>query len=216
MQAVHKDNPRASATTEPTDKRLLRGARTRRTVLRRAVDLASLEGLEGLSFSRVAADAGLSKAGVQTLFPSKQALQLATVDHARELFIDSVVRPAQSAPPGLARLRALIERWIVYARRPLFAGGCFRVANLADFDSRPGPVRDALLRDQQDWVAEIADQLRAAVQAGEIGELDVDLTAFQIDAVLCAANTALRFGDRHAVRKVRRSMETLLAAAPAA
>ncbi len=194
-----------------TDKRLLRGARTRELVLRHAVDLASLEGLENISFGRLAAEAGVSKAGVQTLFKSKEALQVAAVEHARRMFIDAVIRPARSAPPGAARLRALLDRWVEYATAPLFAGGCFRAANLAGFDSRPGPVRDALFRDQQEWTETLAGELRQAVAAGEIADLDAPLAAFQIDALLCAANTALRMGDDDAVGKVRRVVEGMLA-----
>lgn len=199
------------ARTEITDKRLLRGARTRQTVLRQAVDIASLEGLSGVSFGRLASGTGLSKAGIQTLFKTKETLQLAAVDFAREMFIDAVVRPASSARRGTARLRALLDHWIVYAETPLFAGGCFRAANLAEFDSRPGPVRDSLFRDQEEWRGVIATELGHAVDSGEITDLDVELTAFQIDALLCAANTALRTGDSDAVNKVRRIVDGLLA-----
>jgi AcrR family transcriptional regulator len=195
-----------------TDKRLLRGARSRQIVLRQAVDTASLDGLDGLSFGKLATDTGLSKAGVQTLFKTKEILQVAAVDHARDMFIDAVIRPARAKPHGTARLRALVEHWIVYAARPLFAGGCLRVANMPDFDSRPGPVRDALVRDQRDWVSTIATELRHAIIAGEIAELDTDLAAFQIDAVLCAANTALRLGDTGVLSKVRRVVDAFLTA----
>ncbi|WP_280252764.1 TetR/AcrR family transcriptional regulator [Nocardia abscessus] len=200
-------------TAEITDKRLLRGARTRATVLRQAVDVASLDGLEGLSFGRLAADTGLSKAGIQTLFRTKEALQLAAVDHARDRFVAAVVEPARSEPHGVARLRALIEHWMVYAETPLFAGGCFRVATMAEYDSKPGPVHDALFRDQRDWVRLLAQELRAAATAGEIAELDADLAAFQIDAVLCATNTALRLGDPEAADRARRIVEGFLAPA---
>ncbi|WP_433200994.1 TetR/AcrR family transcriptional regulator [Nocardia sp. CA-107356] len=194
----------------PEDKRLLRGARSRQLVLRQAVDTASLDGLDGLSFGKLATDTGLSKAGVQTLFKTKETLQLAALDLAREMFIDAVIRPARAQPQGVQRLRALIEHWINYAETPLFAGGCYRVANMADFDSRPGPVRDALVRDQQDWMSTIARELRRAVDAGDIADLDTDLAAFQIDAVLCSANTALRLGDTDAAHKVRRVVESFL------
>jgi hypothetical protein len=137
-------------------------------------------------------------------------LQVAAVESAREVFTDAVIRPAHAEPRGAARLRALIERWIVYVETPLFPGGCFRAANLADFDSRPGQVRDALFRDQKDWLRLIAGELRNAVDAGEIADLDTDLAAFQIDAVLCAANTALRLGDKEAANKVRRVVEQFL------
>lgn len=179
-------------------------------MLRQAVDVASLDGLDGLSFGRLAADTGLSKAGVQALFRTKEALQLAAIEHAREMFAEAVVVPAGSAPRGLARLRALFDRWVVYAETPLFAGGCFRAANLAGYDSRPGPVRDALFRDQRDWLRTLTGELTQAVAARELAPLDPDLTAFQIDAVLCATNTALRTGDRDATPNLRRILTALL------
>ncbi|MEC3918929.1 TetR/AcrR family transcriptional regulator [Nocardia sp. CDC160] len=201
-----------SAESEITDKRLLRGSRTRRLVLGRAVDIASLDSLEGLSFGRLATDTGLSKAGIQTLFRNKEALQLATIDYFREVFIDTVTRPALAKPRGVRRLRALIEHWIDYAAQPMFEGGCFQSANLAEFDSRPGPVRDALAENQRAWLELVAGELAYAVENGEIADLDTDLAAFQIDAVLRAANTALRLGDSEAVSKVRRVVEGFLAA----
>jgi|SRR5215472_5855738 AcrR family transcriptional regulator len=193
-----------------SDQRLLRGARSRRTILRHAVDVASLEGLNGLSLGRLATDLGLSKSGVQTLFGTKENLQVAVAEFASDIFGDAVIRPALAVPAGTARLRALIERWIVYAGTPLFPGGCFWAANMADFDSRPGPVSDILLRQQQAWRGLIATQLRHAIDAGELADLDADLAAFQIDAVLIAANNALRFGDNEAMDKVRRVTEGFL------
>ncbi|WP_367140584.1 MULTISPECIES: TetR family transcriptional regulator C-terminal domain-containing protein [Streptomyces] len=193
-----------------TDKRLLKGARARETVLRRAVDIASLDGLDDLSFGRLATDTGMSKAGIQTLFRAKEVLQLATIDYAREMFIDAVVRPARTAAPGVERLRSLVEHWITYAETPLFEGGCFRVANIARFDSKPGAIRDALFRNQQEWLDAIEKELRNAVESGEIGELDVDLAVFHIDSALCAANTALRLGNEDVIVKVRRTVENLL------
>ncbi|WP_194818030.1 TetR/AcrR family transcriptional regulator [Nocardia sp. XZ_19_385] len=201
----------SGAEAQVTDKRLLRGAKTRQLVLSQAVDLASLEGLGGLSFGRLATDTGLSKAGIQTLFRTKETLQLATIEQARRLFIDAVVRPAQVEPSGAQRLRALVERWIEYAATPLFAGGCFWTATLAEFDSVPGPIRDALSATKVEWITALADELRHATEAGEIGTLDADLVAFQIDAVLSSANTAMRCGDAAAVDKIRRSVASFLA-----
>ncbi|MVU80993.1 TetR/AcrR family transcriptional regulator [Nocardia sp. ET3-3] len=195
---------------EITDKRLLRGSRTRRLVLDRAIDIASLDSLEGLSFGRLATDTGLSKAGIQTLFRSKETLQLATIDHFREWFLETVVRPAAAKPRGAQRLRALVDHWIAYVSDPLLEGGCFQVANVAEFDSRPGPVRDALAENQRMWTARLARELTYARDQGEIAELDPELAAFQIDAVLKLANSALRLGDTDAVSKARRTVEALL------
>lgn len=193
------------------DQRLLRGVRARRRIARHGVDVASLEGLNGLSIGRLAADLGLSKSGVQTLFKTKENVQLAVAEVARAEFTEAVVRPARAAPPGAARLRALTQRWISYAEAPLFAGGCFWAASLPDFDSRPGKVRDALLLHRRSWLALLTDELRHAVNTGEIAELDPDLTAFQIDAVLVAANTALRLGEPDIVPKVHRVVDGFLA-----
>ncbi|MFI7383859.1 TetR/AcrR family transcriptional regulator [Streptomyces sp. NPDC049813] len=193
---------------ESGDRRLLRGARSRRTILRRAVDVASVEGLDGLSFGALATGLGLSKSGVQTLFATKENLQTATAEHARKVFDEAVVRPALSAGRGAARLRALVEAWIGYASEPLFPGGCFWAANQAAFDGRPGPVHDALFAGQRDWRRLLAGEVRHATGASPDAAA---LAAFQLDAVLLAANTALRCGDRTAVDSVRQVTEALLA-----
>lgn len=193
------------------DRRLLRGARSRRVVTRHAVDIASVDGLGGLSFGRLAQDLGLSKAGIQTLFRTKEDLQLATVEAAREVFVDAVVRPGLSEPEGAARVRALVERWIDYAAEPLFPGGCFWSATLPEFDSRPGPVRDALLRQQAAWVRGLAAEFRCAADVGEIAVTDPEFAAFQMSAVLTAANIALRLGDDGGVTMARRVLDGLLA-----
>ncbi|MGW5641671.1 TetR/AcrR family transcriptional regulator [Saccharopolyspora sp. NPDC003752] len=198
---------------ESTDQRLLRGARSRRAVTRRAVDIASLDGLEGLSFGRLAEDLGISKAGIQTLFRTKERLQLATVEAAQEAFVDAVVRPAQASPAGVARIHALVDGWIDYAAQPLFPGGCFWGANLPIFDSRPGQVRDALLRQQRAWVTILATQFRRALAAGEIADVDPETAAFQVSAVLNAVNLALRLGDEDSVTMARQVVDRLLDAA---
>ncbi len=151
-----------------------------------------------------------SKSGVATLFGSKEQLQLATVETAREAFLKAVVSPTSESPPGTARLRALIERWISYAEQPLFPGGCFWAASLPDFDSRPGPVRDALRRQHKTWLALLAEQVRHAVDSDEMTNVDAMLAAFQIDAILSAANTAFRLGESQVADKVRRTIRSIL------
>ena len=185
------------------DRRLLRGAQSRQAVVRHGVDLASLDGLDGLSFGRLAGDLGISKSGIQTLFSTKEQLQLAVAEAARTAFVDAVIAPTEGHPDGPVRLRALVGRWLAYAEEPLFPGGCFWAANLPVFDSRPGPVRDALVRHQRAWRQLLATQF---------GHAGADLAAFQLDAVLMAANTALRLDDHSAAPRVHDVLDTLLAA----
>jgi AcrR family transcriptional regulator len=204
------DDRHGSHGTAISDGRLLRGARTRQTIARHAVDVASQDGLSGLSIGRLAADLGISKSGVQTLFGTKEQLQLTTIDTASEAFQNAVVRPADAATPGVARLRALIEHWISYAEAPLFPGGCFWTANLPEFDSHPGPLRDALRTQHASWLALLADQVRRAITAGELTGLDPADTAFQLDATLTATNIALRLGEKDAVGRARRAIDAVL------
>lgn len=84
------------------DGRVQRGEETRRAVLRRAVEIASVEGLDALSIGRLATDLGLSKSGVFAGFGSKEELQLATVRAARRIFADAVVTPVQDTAPASA------------------------------------------------------------------------------------------------------------------
>lgn len=192
------------------DQRLIKGARARSTIARHAADVASVEGLTGLSIGRLATDLGLSKSGVATLFGTKERLQVAAVESAREVFIESVVRPSRSAERGLPRLRRLIELWSNYASEPIFPGGCFRVATLAEFDSRPGPVRDAIMKDQQDWLNLLVREVSHAQDAGDLVDADPELVAFQIDALLAAANTGLQLGDATALTKAERVITQIL------
>ncbi len=196
--------------TAISDRRLQRGARSRQTITRRAADIASVDGLGGVSFGRLADDLDISKAGIQTLFRTKEQLQLATIETARTVFLDEVVTPARDTAPGLERMRALIDNWLAYIERPVFPGGCFWTATLAEFDSHPGPVRDALTQRRADWLRTLIGHLETAVAAGELGPIDPELVAFQIDSMLNHTNIALRLGNSDSVRLFRRAVDQLL------
>src|SRR5215217_6715076 len=121
----------SQATTKPRKPR-----RTREAILERAVDLASLQGLEGLSIGRLASDVEMSKSGLFAHFGSKQDLQLAAVDAAAQRFIDAVVRPALGSEQGEPRLRALVHGYLDYLEAQVFPGGCFWAAAAIEFDDR--------------------------------------------------------------------------------
>src|SRR2546423_15652191 len=104
------------ATTSP-EPRPRKGVRTRESILRVAVDLASLEGLEGLTIGRLAEELRMSKSGLFAHFGSKEELQLAAIDAAGQRFIDEVVRPALIAERGYPRLVAICNSWLEHGRR---------------------------------------------------------------------------------------------------
>ncbi|MFE3054426.1 TetR/AcrR family transcriptional regulator [Nocardia sp. NPDC059239] len=206
------DEPVQPSEQEISDQRRLKGARARATIARHAADVASVEGLTGLSLGRLAGDLGVSKSGVATLFGTKENLQLAAVQSAREVFIEHVVRPALSVDRGMPRLRAIIDHWFDYVGEPLLPGGCFRGASVPEFDSRPGPVRDALAADRDDWFAVLEKEIGRAQEQGYLAGLDPHAVAFQLDAVVAAANTAARMGDDTALPTARAIIDGLLGA----
>ncbi|WP_432948620.1 TetR/AcrR family transcriptional regulator [Kribbella sp. CA-253562] len=203
--------------TTRVDGRLVRGDQTRRAVLRRAVDIASVDGLEGLSIGRLAKDLEISKSGLFAHFGSKEELQLATIRAARRIYAEAVVAPAFAVPPGLARVWALSESWLDYSRRRVFPGGCFFAKTSHEFGARPGVVRDYLAEVNAEWMALIE---RTVAEAVELGELTGDPAplAFELNAFYDSANLASLLRDDHDTiyGQARRSIRSRLeSAAPA-
>ncbi|MBT2482893.1 TetR/AcrR family transcriptional regulator [Streptomyces sp. ISL-94] len=174
------------------DGRVERGNQTRRTVLDRTMSIASVDGLEGLSLGKIAADLGLSKSGVFALFGSKEDLQLATVRAAVDVFVEQVVRPVRQDPAGLAKVWKVCERWLDYSGRRIFPGGCFFYSVSAEFDSRPGPVRDEVAKVRSDWTRYIERILDEARLAGAfrdgVDAADVPQLTFEVIALMELAN----------------------------
>ena len=170
-----------------------RGQRKRAAVLSVAAALASEEGLEPLSIGRIADELGISKAGVFSLFGSKEALQLATIEAAREIYVDEVYRPALSEARGLPRLWGLCQSVISYLERRVFPGGCFFVAIQTEFDARSGPVRERLVEIQGMWSE---TWLRLVEEAQAAGDLNPDVNpgqlAFELGALTFAAGGLVR------------------------
>jgi len=194
-RALHKKAPRRQA----------RGLRTREAILARAVDIASVQGLEGLTVGSLAEQLRMSKSGLFAHFGSKQDLQLATIEAARMIFIKKVTRPALAAPRGMPRLWGLVEQWLILVEKRFFPGGCFFSAASFEFDSRRGVVRDRIAAIMNEWIAVIT---RAVYEAQKAGHLDpkVDPTrlAFEIHAVAMGAHWASQLlDDRHAYSRAR-------------
>lgn len=203
------------------DGRVERGNQTRRTVLDRTVSIASVDGLEGLSLGKIAADLGLSKSGVFALFGSKEDLQLATVRAAVDVFVDRVVRPVHAEPDGLAKVWRVCERWLDYSGRRVFPGGCFFYSVSAEFDARPGPVRDEIAKVRADWTRYIERVLDEARLAGGFRDAadaaDVPQLAFELIALMELANAhSVLHGDPMAYERAGRGILGRLRAVAAA
>jgi AcrR family transcriptional regulator len=187
------------APDEPRSPRV-RGARLRGSILQRAAELASIDGLDQVSIARLASEMGMSKSGLYAYFTSKQDLQLATIDRAWSVFEEHVLAPDDDD------LGALLERWISYYEREIFPGGCLFITAGTEFANREGPVREALAR-------AIERQIGALEQASMAGAVaDPGQLAFELHAVLTAGNQRFRISrDASAFAHARAAFGRLLA-----
>ncbi|TCC65642.1 TetR/AcrR family transcriptional regulator [Kribbella pittospori] len=195
---------------EKVDGRLVRGDQTRRAVLRRSVDIASVDGLEGLSIGRLATELGISKSGLFAHFGSKEELQLATIRAARRIYADEVVTPAFEVEPGLGRVWAISESWLDYSSSRVFPGGCFFQKVSHEYAGRDGAVHDALIDVHVEWMTLIEETVQAAVDSGEI-DADANQLAFDLNAYYEAANFAsILHDDGKAYDRARQAIRSRL------
>jgi AcrR family transcriptional regulator len=189
-----------------------KGERTRHAILTRAAELATQEGLEPLSIGRLAEATEMSKSGLFAHFGSKEELQLATVDHAASLFREEVIAPARAAPKGVARVWALCDHMVDYAERQVFPGGCFFACTSAEFNNRPGPVRDRIVEMVGTWLSYLEHAVEQAQQAGELDQsLSAREIAFQLDSFAQAANAQYQmFRDERVFDEARRAVRERL------
>ncbi|HEY6729976.1 MAG TPA: TetR/AcrR family transcriptional regulator [Solirubrobacterales bacterium] len=184
-----------------------KGAQTRASILDRAVDVASVEGLEGLTIGRLAAELRMSKSGLFAHFGSKQELQLATVEAAGLRFRSEVIAPALAAPEGAPRIRAMAELYL--KRLDSYSGGCFWAATSAEYDDRPGPVRDAIAAALDAWLGELERQARIA------GVDRPERFAFELYSLVMGVNARYRLsGDQRVFEYAREAIDRLLLALP--
>jgi AcrR family transcriptional regulator len=193
------------------------GERSRNAILDEASRLATVEGIGGLSLSRLADAVGMSKSGLFAHFGSKEELQLATVDAANSIFAAQVLEPAATATTGLERLRRLLDGYLRYVQSGTFPGGCFFATVLVEVSMQPGAVRDRLLAFLDDWLGRLEKAARDAQHEGDIdkGE-DPGQLAFELESSLLLANTQFSvMQSPEPIERARQAIDRRLEAASA-
>jgi AcrR family transcriptional regulator len=177
-----------------------------------AAQLATVEGLDGLSIGRLAEETGMSKSGLYAHFGSKQELELAAIGTAAEIFESDVVRPGLAAPAGVRRIEALCNSFLSHVERRVFPGGCFFASAAAELDTRPGPVRERIAGFQRGWQELLQRLVREAQELGELGsDLDPAQVAFELNAMLGAANGIFVLqGDEDVLERARAGVRARL------
>ncbi|MFI7680884.1 TetR/AcrR family transcriptional regulator [Actinophytocola sp. NPDC049390] len=186
-----------------------KGEATREAILDTASRLARSVGLGGITIGTLATSASLSKSGLYAHFRSKESLQVSILEHTRARFVAEVVAPALTEPRGEPRVRALFENWLAWDDQP---GGCLFVAASSELDDQPGPVRDHLVRYQQDWLDSLAEVFRTGLSEGHFrADADPEQFAFEVDGVMLSCHMSGRLlGDPNAQSRARTAFEALL------
>ncbi len=191
----------------PRGKRRADGERTREAIVREAVSLATVEGLEGLSIGDLAGALDMSKSGVYAHFGSKQELQLATVDEAARIFAAEVIQPALDAAPGLAQLVALCDAFFDHLMRRTLPGGCFFAGAVLEMGSRPGPVKEQIAAFQNGLGALIRGFIVTALEQHELGaDEDPDELTFEVNGMILAANANFVLRDDPAILRTAKTI----------
>lgn len=153
-----------------------KGEQTRAAILDVALELASRNGLEGLTIGLLADRMSMSKSGVFAHFGSREDLQLEVVKLYHHRFEQEVFFPSIMEPRGLPRLVAMFSRWIKRVSVEI-ASGCIYISGAVEYDDRPGPIRDELVSMVMAWQNAL---LRCVKQAIEVGHLRADTDAEQL------------------------------------
>lgn len=193
----------------------MRTSSQRQPILERAVQLASVHGLNGLTIGSLAEHAGMSKGGISAHFKSKTALQLEVVNSASELMTLHVISPIQSKPAGLARLKAFDTAWWKYFESRVFAGGCFFTNAILELDDlEDDEVAVAVRHQYQRLISYLKAQTKTAKQQAEI-HADINIASFVLEfmALRFGAIVYRSLGIQNSVPLARKAVKALIARA---
>ncbi len=157
-------------------KTMRKGELTRAAILEAALQVASRDGLEGLTIGLLADQMHMSKSGVFAHFGSREDLQLEVIKLYHANFEQEVFYPSLQQHRGLPRLEAMFSFWV---KRVLveIASGCIYISGAVEYDDRPGELREQLSTMVTTWQQALQ---RAAVQAIECGDLKADTDPKQL------------------------------------
>ena len=190
---------------------LRKGEQTRAAIVAAALDIASRSGMEGLTIGGLAERMHMSKSGVFAHFGSREDLQLTVIREYHARFEAAVFQPALRQPRGLARLRAMLRGWVRRHADELVTG-CMYISGAVEYDDRPGPIRDELLRMLTVWYAALLRAARQAVETGELrADTDVEQLVFEARALVLGLHHDVRFlKSLQAPERAERALERLL------
>lgn len=187
-----------------------KGEATRARILEEAARQAALRGLTGVSLSDVAEAVGLSKSGLFKHFESKEDMHIAVVEMVTDRFRELIWVPAAELPPGRARLEKVFERWLQWCEDDWAESGCPLMQLSIELDDQPGPLRDVLHRQLQNFRKTVTREFLALRQP-PLSDAEAQAAYFQMKSFVLGHSDARRMmGDTDARRSATAAFEALL------
>ncbi|WP_027865701.1 TetR/AcrR family transcriptional regulator [Massilia alkalitolerans] len=188
-----------------------KGELTRAAILDVALELSSRDGLEGLTIGVLADRMNMSKSGVFAHFGSREDLQLEVVKLYHHRFEQEVFFPSVREPRGLPRLQSMFDRWLARVSVEI-ASGCIYISGAVEYDDRPGPIREELVKMVQDWQDALRRAARQAIEVGHLrSDADAEQLVYEMYGLILALHHDARFlRNAGAVERARRGFERLV------
>ncbi|MFA9215880.1 MAG: TetR/AcrR family transcriptional regulator [Sphingomonadaceae bacterium] len=170
-----------------------KGELTRAAILDVALDLASRDGLEGLTIGLLADKMNMSKSGVFAHFGSREDLQLEVLKLYHHRFEQEVFFPSVKEPRGIQRLKAMFARWVKRVSVEV-ASGCIYISGAVEYDDRPGPIREELTSMVGAWQAALLRCVRQSIECGDLkADTDPQQMVYEMYGLILALHHEARF-----------------------
>jgi AcrR family transcriptional regulator len=189
---------------------------TRQRVLKNALQIASVQGIQGTTIGAVAKESKLSKSGLFCHFQSKEMMQIAILDTAEELFLENVISKAKKETPGLNRLRSLFTGWLGWTQRSGLAGGCPFVHAVSEYGALSESVQEKVIAVQKTLLETLGKQAYVAIKRGELtSDTDVEQLVFEMLGIYLGHHWNMRIGtigsnDFRAIKAFERLLEPII------
>lgn len=179
--------------TDTTTKFMRKGELTRAAILDVALDLASRDGLEGLTIGLLADKMNMSKSGVFAHFGSREDLQIEVVKLYHQRFEQEVFYPSIKEPRGLPRLQAMFARWVKRVSVEI-ASGCIYISGAVEYDDRPGAIREELAGMVRAWKTALRRCVVQAIEERHLpAETDPDQLVYEMYGLILSLHHDARF-----------------------
>jgi len=173
-----------------------KGELTRAAILDVALDLASRDGLEGLTIGLLADRMNMSKSGVFAHFGSREDLQIEVLKLYHHHFEQEVFYPSMKERRGLPRLESMFTRWVKRVTVEI-ASGCIYISGAVEYDDRPGAIREELVGMVRAWQDALHRCVQQAVEMGHLrSDADPQQLVYEMYGLILALHHDARFIKR--------------------